>query len=241
MKNHIALTSCADVAEIMLPLLKPHGMTVFNYYRVYFDGRMIRFSSDKAWTEHYLKKNYMMEMGVPDAYLTKPLNYFLWLTEDCPKMLLDAALNFNTSNGISIAEKHPEYIEYFCFATTLDNTRIINNFYLNNLDVLKQYGYTFREKAQQLIQNSEKTPIQLLSEKAWQLPSKSHEINSPLSVLLSNRQAQCADLLLKGMTSKQIGRALDLSPRTIEGYIEDMKIKLQCQNKASLIIRLNEV
>jgi len=25
-------------------------ITVFNYYRIYFDGTVIRFSSDRAWT-----------------------------------------------------------------------------------------------------------------------------------------------------------------------------------------------
>jgi LuxR family quorum-sensing system transcriptional regulator SolR len=238
MKNNISLTSCPEVAEIMLPLLHPHGMTVFNFYRIYFDGRMIRLSSDKEWTKHYFKKNYMNTLTVPDEYLSKPLNYYVWLTEDCPEMLLDAALNFNTSNGITIAEKHCDYIEYFCFATTTDNTLIINSFYLNNLDVLHKYGFTFKEKAAALLKNAEKKPIQLINEDVCHVECKP-ENSLQAFVKLTNRQAECARLLLQGMKYKDIADELDLSARTIETYIENLKIKLQCQNKTELIVRLN--
>ncbi len=125
-QNHISLSSCESIAEIMLPQLKKHGITVFNYYRVYFNGSMIRFSTDRAWSEHYFKKNYLSTVNPPQSYLTKPVNYFIWLLEDCPEMLLDAAINFDTANGISIAERHDEYVDYFCFATTRNNKSIIN-------------------------------------------------------------------------------------------------------------------
>lgn len=57
---------------------------------------------------------------------------------------------------------------------------------------------------------------------------------------LSKRQLNCAKLLLTGMTTREIAVFLNLSPRTIESYIENIKIKLHCQNKTELIIKLSE-
>lgn len=56
---------------------------------------------------------------------------------------------------------------------------------------------------------------------------------------LSKRQIQCATLLLAGMTTKDIAMQLNLSPRTIEHYIEMIKSKLECSNKTELIIKLS--
>lgn len=241
MKNHIAITSCPEVANIILPKIKQHGMTVFNYYKIYFDGRVVRLSSDSAWTEHYFQNNYLNILAVPKSYLTKPLNYYIWQIEDCPKVLLDASLNFNTSNGISIAEKHPDYIEYFCFGTTLENRSIINNFYLSNLDVLRQYGHYFREQANSLLRKAEKNMLQVTNVDVCHADCRPVDIMHNSLAKLTHRQTDCARLLLQGLRYKQIANELNLSTRTIESYIEDIKDKLQCQNKTELIIKLTEV
>jgi DNA-binding NarL/FixJ family response regulator len=52
---------------------------------------------------------------------------------------------------------------------------------------------------------------------------------------LSTRQMQCLELLAKGMTYKQIASFLSLSIRTIQHYIEAIKIKWDCDCRYTLI------
>jgi DNA-binding CsgD family transcriptional regulator len=61
------------------------------------------------------------------------------------------------------------------------------------------------------------------------------EINN---AYLSKQQLSCAKLILSGMTLRKIAEQLNLSPRTVEKYIEIIKTKLHCRNKTELIIRL---
>lgn len=61
------------------------------------------------------------------------------------------------------------------------------------------------------------------------------------NVYLSKQQLICAKLLLKGMTAKEIANYLNLSPRTIESYIDVIKNKLGCHNKTELILKLSEL
>jgi DNA-binding CsgD family transcriptional regulator len=45
--------------------------------------------------------------------------------------------------------------------------------------------------------------------------------------------------LLQGKSGKEMALTLNLSARTVESYLENMKIKLVCRNKADLIIKLS--
>ena len=52
---------------------------------------------------------------------------------------------------------------------------------------------------------------------------------------ISKREVECIYYLLHGMSAKQIGRKLILSPRTVEGYISSVKMRLRCYSKYELL------
>ena len=52
---------------------------------------------------------------------------------------------------------------------------------------------------------------------------------------LPERQSECLFYLLRGKTAKEIAKLLNLSPRTVESYIEQIKFKLNCRTKSDLI------
>lgn len=54
---------------------------------------------------------------------------------------------------------------------------------------------------------------------------------------ITSRQKECLFYLVKGLTAKQIAIQTGISPRTVEHCIEAMKIKLNCETRAELIIK----
>ena len=54
---------------------------------------------------------------------------------------------------------------------------------------------------------------------------------------LSVRESECLFYLMRGKTAKEIGVKLSLSPRTVEAYIENIKMKMGCMLKGDLIER----
>jgi two-component system, LuxR family, response regulator FixJ len=52
---------------------------------------------------------------------------------------------------------------------------------------------------------------------------------------LSEREREVLGLIVAGLTNKEIGRALDLSPRTVETHRANLFAKLEAQSLAQLI------
>lgn len=64
-------------------------------------------------------------------------------------------------------------------------------------------------------------------------------VSIPISDLclvpLTNQQTACLRQLALGLTHKQIGNALGLAQKTVEHYLESVKLKLNCKTRAELI------
>ena len=57
---------------------------------------------------------------------------------------------------------------------------------------------------------------------------------------LSKREKEILKLFLNGYTSAQVAEALDLSRRTVEYYLVNLKNKLNCASKSEIIIKAIE-
>lgn len=54
---------------------------------------------------------------------------------------------------------------------------------------------------------------------------------------LTERECECVFLLIRGKTAKEIAGLLSLSKRTVESYIENIKNKMNCQNKVEILVK----
>lgn len=54
-------------------------------------------------------------------------------------------------------------------------------------------------------------------------------------VYFTQRETECMVLLLRGMTITAVAEELGLSPRTVEFYVKNMKMKIGCSSKSELV------
>lgn len=229
LKNHLAFTCPRIVSEMMQPVLSPHNITFFYFHREYSDGSLITMSSHESWTHNLFKKGYITnkrKIIIPE-FKSNPVNYFLWLPHMWPEKIIDAAINFDIANVIDISIRHENYIDYFGYGARMKDHHMFN-YYLSQLDVLENISRQFIVRADALINEFEKNKI---------IPIICNIGNK--NTMLSTRQHQCATYILQGKTSKEIAHQLNLSVRTIESYIEDIKHKFNCKNKTDLILTLS--
>lgn len=68
-----------------------------------------------------------------------------------------------------------------------------------------------------------------------------HQPELKIAINLTHREMDCARLLIKGKKIKEIASAFNLSPRTVETHINNLKMKLDCRDKVGLIIKLRDM
>jgi DNA-binding CsgD family transcriptional regulator len=66
-------------------------------------------------------------------------------------------------------------------------------------------------------------------------------VTVPPQSRLSDREQEVADLVLAGLTYKQIGDRLFISAKTVEHHVARMRQRLNCANRAELLARLRSM
>ena len=61
------------------------------------------------------------------------------------------------------------------------------------------------------------------------------------NIYLTQREAECMQLLMQGSTYKQAGTALDLSARTVEFYLKNIKKKMNLRKKSEVVSALENM
>ena len=85
-----------------------------------------------------------------------------------------------------------------------------------------------------------KSPISGHSGKVIGVTGVSVPIQAKTMIPITKQQTACLKHLALGMTVRQIGDALGLSPKTVEHYLEAVKLKLHCESRSELILQAIE-
>ncbi|MEO8401579.1 MAG: LuxR C-terminal-related transcriptional regulator [Gammaproteobacteria bacterium] len=257
-KDHITFNSGKDVAEICKPL-DLLGITSFNFVKTYNDGSQINLSNIPSWLEHFFDNEYY-HVGAFERHPSKyESGHALWPQLSGQKIFFDARTYFNIDNGITIIEKQTDSCDFYYFGTTAANTGIIN-FYLNNIDLLKRFILYFKDQARMIIKQANKDRIILPSHfEQHQFPEineiyvmeksrqdflkatkiKNFSLGGELEgEVLSNKQVVSLMHLIEGKTAKEGAKNTGLSYRTVEGHINKLKERFNCNSKSELISKL---
>jgi DNA-binding CsgD family transcriptional regulator len=97
--------------------------------------------------------------------------------------------------------------------------------------------------AQAAIRTDDRRATVALLDRARTLQGKPARGRLPLPAPsdLSERELEVASLVVAGLTYKQIGDRLFISPKTIEHHVARMRQRLGCDSRADLLVRLKEL
>jgi DNA-binding CsgD family transcriptional regulator len=256
------LTSSPLIQNICQPLLN-NDIDFFVYGKTYSDDSIVALSTHSAWLEHYIPNVYNLNY-VENYLFETTVNQPVLVSADIfpdNRAFRHAKSEFGLQCGLAVPVMNGGSREMFYFATK-NSSYGMYNFFLANIDLLKNFITYFKEKADKLINEAEnaKLPsvfkciepstdidqqsLNLLPRKIKQdiftkiNPDKHYLINDAQNRYLTTTEYKCIPWLIKGKTAEEIGIILGMSRRTVEAHIANMKNKFDCIKTIQLIYTL---
>lgn len=250
------------ISKICSPLKECFDIAYFGYYRILNNGRYFLVSNCPAWIEclcHY-DNIYNTEFfkTLPQYFSKFEPTITIW-----PDNTLDESLQFLKSNkvynGINIVHENKNTLEGYFFGTEI-NSPLIRDFYRSRLYVLENFILHFQKISAKLIDTTDVSRlgtsptmqnnyplIENIFKNTTPWEEKIIKFNALLNSniveeiheiakqnLLSPRELQCLSQSSTGMTAKEIARVLGIGYRTVETYLDRIRIKTGCQTKQEL-------
>lgn len=245
------------ISKICQPLQINFDFNLITYRRFYNDGKMLYLFNHQEWMKFVLEKEFWVTTKFQEKikFINKSASiHSIWDEKYLEKdKIYKALFEYNIWNGISIYKKFEHFIEAFAFATTKENTSILN-FYIENMEMIEHFILYFREQISSIIRKIDPhilIPFEispLISEKKTISGIGSFFESTPLNRVtlningfdcsLSRREMECLIPTIKGKTSKEIARMLSLSPRSVEKYIDNIKMKLHCDSRGQMMEKI---
>ncbi len=261
-KDHYCLKITSDVAEICQPLAA-YGITYFAYYR-YFDDddSACPFTSHKDSFLNHMTKEYTITPPIPEKIISKRFYYLAMpdTTDNFNQTFFDYYFIFKIGYPLYLIERFDNYFDLFIFGTTSDNPKIIN-FYFNNIDVLENFTFYFKDKASKLIEKSHRNRLIIpkhmqptfgsliaatkeddeKQKLLKQITARHYKFNLHREeISFTKREIDSLKFLAYGQTVKEIAKSMNVSPRTIETHLNNVKLKLNCNKKSEILKLISE-
>lgn len=253
------ITHLGFVETLWKPLAKNFGIKAFGYRRFLPDGTSLGLHTHagwhKAYCDHFLDQHIPLYAREIEKVSSGAESMFFRVGKPSFQHPFEQTLcDQGLWNSFALYLKNHDCIEGFYFSATIEEPSGLS-FYINNLHILSLFATHFSQRVNGImtsrasldlyrptveenvyvkrsLRGNSKTLediIQSLQIEEFQL------MVGKKSVIISLREFQCLFLMSKGQTFKEIGKNLDLSPRTIESYINNLKSKTGTNSKSELI------
>lgn len=256
LKNSVYWELSESLNSLCVELLEDLGINYFDYARFYKTGKFFILFNDKDYFKFVLNA----AKGKRHDYYKPPTDYLqtgkhLWQTYINPYFLDEASKVYRHYQGVTIIKHGKEYNEVINFSAPQDNTDIID-VYQNHDFILDIFTSAVKDKFNSIInkprhhlqlpqnllsieENIQLEKLQLFLNKAKRhFKSRKNQVILPWAdnvIFISKSELVCLELILTGLSNKEIARTMEISSRTVEVYCANLIKKTQTNSKQQLI------
>ena len=245
-----------ELTELCQPLAALN-ITTFSHIRSYYDNQFNVLCNNSKFLTNYFKKQYYnadpcVQIKAESTAIGQFLVWDVIETRGQTAAMLQDSADFDFKHVFTIIKHQLDCTEFYHFGTHI-TAPAMNQFYINNIELLDRFIHFFKKSVTQsnilsrgysqcFVSKTISRPSSLLNnvdskKQAAFLKAISMADKNKLTL----REFEYAQLILKGMTAKERAAQLNQSYRTIEHRIEGLKSKLYAKNKIDLTIKLSDL
>lgn len=257
MTHYTSIKYAKKIKRICEPLYNTFGLTCFFISHTTPEGKFYSISSNLTMHEYYFYSGkFKCSPFFKNPSLVKP---GLYAYRDGRNTTFQHSLDnviekTNVELTLGVVVKKNNSLTRFGYGTSpkIGSCKILS-LLTNNLPLLEKFNAYFVDEMKDALTRATENAIDLTIEIGDQY-SISSEDESPIELAfdsrlaflkqigvlmdsdkISKRELEYLGYIAKGLTSAHIAKYMNLSTRTVENYIENLKHKLRCNSKNDLV------
>lgn len=234
----------SNVREITQDFLRRHKLSFFGFDLVSRNGNCLRLASDYRVIEHLHSHRCEITPPIPKEVLSEKMVYLVPEFGNSLDSRFDTfKQRFNIGHVIDYIECRGTSYEQFWLFSPLEHNRAVN-FYLNRQAEISEFFLTFKKHFEKVLSNVTKNSIDIpfeMIQSSSGIWTGARPEGSRSQLGLTKREEEYLPFILMGLTAMEIAQHLELSKRTVQHYLENIKHKLDSHSKADLIYRILEL
>lgn len=252
LKAHPTITHNADLQEICAPL-KDIDLVYFSHANLDEKNRLSVLALNADFFQLYFNKGYH-QFDLHLGSLPEGEHLILWdaiIRKKESKALHEDFMSFNQGHTFSIIYNHGDTKDCYHFATKLGNVGM-NEEYIQKVAELKKFICYFKEMVARdnTLKSAYDRKIEIVPEKGGYLTEtiltsqqwQKFRDDIPITRLyldgtekyLTLREIQCLEAMALGKTAEELAELLQISSRTVNAHVTNMKEKLGCDTQFQL-------
>jgi len=250
--NYLELEQSRGLREHVFSLsdefMKAFKLSHICITKEYFDGQYCHLSNDFTWKEYWVANNHYRDFARMfytnlKGNTQKP-QFFMWQSQPSHSAdLMDYTYRYGIHSGFNIIIMQDDHLENYGFGSSLELMELINILptqaelemfciylreciFKTNLlrdSVMGNTGFSFTP------QNHKKRHAKIPLPQTFSLQCNGQENK------LSHRELTCLGLLAQGYGQKDTAQLLNISHRTVEFHLTQVKLKFKNPSKSDLI------
>lgn len=241
--SHSTFMLAEKVEEVCASFLLSHGFNYFLYLRCYYDGSVSLLVNNLGPLKHFLELDFPIFSSYTDEEHGRQHSYwFLW-DEGLPwvpvKIVRD---HHNLHHGLTLVKRGREYYDMIAVAMPHERQSPAS-FYMGKLKVIESFISYFDRDHKDLLNIVKKDRIllpEINRDRNYKELCLKDSLHIPFrgvfgSTYITVQELSCLRLLGQGYRLKEIANQLDLSPRTVETYLNRLKERSGIQKRSDLL------
>lgn len=244
-----------EIDKICKPITQHLPIGLFSMIRFYPDGRRICISNSGTYISNFAVK-YIDSVPQPElptksdsGIRIADVNGLIAMANSnfktvFLKMVEQLERDFTTLVPFEILMAKPDYLDEFAFFPSNTHHSAYETL-RSNYDVLRHFTFYFLDQASEIIRyaprykfiNNQPPVCTVTSSNSLciqAMKTKKYFLNTDTNTYLTKREAHCAHLITRNLSSREIAEIMSISGRTVEEYINNIKLKTEILHKSKL-------